>query len=362
MKHVSVSLKENSYKIIVGHNILPKIGNQIKSLKIGDDAVVITNPLIKKLYGNVLAKSLKKSRISVKFFCVLDTEKSKSQKVAFDVIQKIAQHDVKKKIFVIALGGGVVGDLAGFVASIYKRGIPCIQVPTTFLAQTDSAIGGKVAIDLPAGKNLVGAFYQPKLVFSDVALLKTLSQRQVKNGLAEAVKYGVIKDKDLFGYIKRNSKKLLLRDLSALSHVVLKCSRIKADVVSKDEKEKKGIRTILNFGHTVGHAIEAASSYDRYQHGEAISIGMRVAGSIACTMGIFSQKNLRLIEDLLSEIGLPEKIKNVNVASMIKTMAHDKKNISKKNRFVLPRKVGQVCVMEGISLPLIQKTIKSYCA
>ncbi|MDD3374772.1 MAG: 3-dehydroquinate synthase [Candidatus Omnitrophica bacterium] len=362
MKNVCVSLKENSYKIIVGHNILSKIGNQIKFLKIGDDAVIITNPLIKKLYGNALSKSLKKSKISAKFFCVPDTEKSKSQKVAFDVIQKIAQYDVKKKIFVIAFGGGVVGDLAGFVAALYKRGIPFIQVPTTFLAQVDSAIGGKVAIDLPAGKNLVGAFYQPKLVFSDVAVLKTLSQRQIRNGLAESVKYGVIKDKDLFVYISCNYKKLLSLDLPALSHVVLKCSHIKADVVSRDEKEKKGIRTILNFGHTIGHAIETVSSYDRYQHGEAVSIGMRAAGSIACAMGLFSQKDLDALESLLSQIGLPEKIKNVNVSSLMKIMVHDKKNISKKNRFVLPQKIGQVCVLEGVSLPLIQKTVKFYCA
>ncbi len=362
MESINVSLKENSYKVIVGHDILSKLGSQIKKLKVGDDAIVITNPLVKKLYGSALEKSLRIAKISVKFLCVADTEKSKSQASAFGLIEKIAKYDVKKKVFVVAFGGGVIGDLAGFVAAIYKRGIPCIQVPTTFLAQIDSAIGGKVAIDLSAGKNLVGAFYQPKLVFSDVILLKTLSQRQIRNGLAEAVKYGVIKDKELFDYIDCHYKKLLIADLAALSHVVSECSCIKAGVVSKDEKEKKGIRAILNFGHTVGHAIETASSYDRYQHGEAVSLGMRAAGAIACAIGIFKKGDLDKLENLLSNIGLPKNIKNVNMVRMLKSMAHDKKNISKKNRFVLPKRIGQVCILEGISLPLIRKVVNSYCS
>lgn len=344
---------------MVGSGILAKAGQYIRSLSLGTDAVVITNAYIKKLYGKRLAQSLEKSGLSVQIFEVADTEKSKSLSVASALLAKIAKYDTGKKIFVVAFGGGVVGDLAGYVAAIYKRGVSYVQVPTTFLAQIDSAIGGKVAVDLPSGKNLVGAFHQPKLVLSDVFLLKTLSKRQIRNGLAEAVKYGIIRDAALFFYIARCYKRLLKADTSALNRLVVSCSKIKADVVSRDEKETKGIRTILNFGHTVGHAIESASRYEDYQHGEAISLGMRVAADISVCLKMLNVKDAKRIDQLLSLIGLPQRIKNVSLSGILERMRRDKKNKSGKNRFVLAQKIGSVKVVQGIPEEIIRQAILS---
>ena len=362
MNEVKVNLKNNSYSIVVGSRILPKLGVRLRflpSLKGKTDAVVITNKNIARLHGKTVVAGLKRGGFSVKVFDVPDSEKSKSFKTTFELIKKIATHDVKRRIFIVALGGGVIGDLAGFIAAVYKRGVPYIQIPTTLLAQIDSAIGGKVAIDLPFGKNLVGAFYQPKLVWSDVSALFTLSQRQIRNGLAEAVKYGVIKDKKLFDYIEANYKGLLNQKADVFEKVIMRCSQIKADVVRVDEKETKGVRTILNFGHTVGHGIEAASSY-RIQHGEAVALGMRVVARISKELGLAGARDCVSLERLLDKIGLPSRIKGVNLSSILKAMQYDKKIISQKNRFVLLKKIGQVKVVEGVPVNVIRKAIKAY--
>ena len=287
-------------------------------------------------------------------------ETSKSAAHALRLIEQIAAYDVDKKIFIIALGGGVIGDLTGFVAAIYKRGVPYIQVPTTFLAQIDSAIGGKTAIDLKYGKNLVGAFYQPKLVFSDTKVLKTLTRRQIQNGLAEAIKYGVIYDAALFLYIERNYAKVLKCDSEALTHIVFRSSKIKAEVVCEDERETKGIRTILNFGHTAGHAVEAASRYGQYQHGEAVALGMRVAVDISSAQGLLKVADALRIKQLISDVGLPQKIERVKLKVILDLMRHDKKFVAGKNRFVLALQVGKVKVVEGIAIDVITKAIKSY--
>lgn len=357
---VKVNLKKDSYKIYIGRDTLSRLGRLLHALKIGQDAVIATNGYIKKLYGKSIASALRQSGFSVKIFEIPDTEKSKSAETIFKLIRAIAAYDVKRKVFLIAFGGGVVGDAAGFVAATYKRGIPYVQVPTTLLAQVDSAIGGKVAIDLAAGKNLVGAFYQPKMVLSDVSLLSSLDQRQIRNGLAEAVKYGVIRDAKLFEYLAKNYKKLLSCDSKALMEVVRRCSKIKADVVSADEKEEKGIRTILNFGHTAGHAIETAGRYHRYHHGEAIALGMRIAARISCRLGLFKEKDSLRLGDVLSRIGLPSKIKSARLADMIRAMTHDKKFKARKNRFVLPLKIGSVKVVEGIPAGIVKDAIKAY--
>jgi len=360
MKTIFVKIKDRGYPIIVGHGILPRLGHYAASLEIGSDAVIITNKAVKKLYGPDIARAFSKKKISVKFLEVPDGEKSKSQQIAFDLIGKIARYDVQKKIFIVALGGGVIGDLAGFVAAIYKRGVPLVQVPTTFLAQIDSAIGGKTAIDLSVAKNLVGAFYQPRLVVSDVATLTTLSLRQLRNGLAEAVKYGAIKDKALFAYLERYGDRLLLGNVPTLTHVVEICSAIKARIVEKDEKETRGLRTILNFGHTIGHGIETASTYGHYQHGEAVALGMRVAAAISSGIGLCSCADRERLEALLTQLGLPQQIQRVKPSAIINSMAHDKKNISKKNRFVLIKDIGSATVVQGISWDVVKEALQEY--
>ena len=358
-KVIQVPLSSSGYNIFIGSNELEKIGLYIKRLKIGKDAIVITNPNIQKLHGKYLALGLKAIGCSIKVFEVPEGEKSKSAKEAMKLVEKIAEYDVGKEIFVVAFGGGVVGDLAGYVAAIYKRGVPYIQVPTTLLAQIDSAIGGKVAIDLPVGKNLVGAFYQPKLVFSDISVLKTLSRRQMQNGFAEAIKYGIIRDVEFFNYILNNFEKAFLFDVKVLKEIVLNCSRIKVAVVLDDEKETKGIRTILNFGHTVGHAIETVGGFDRYHHGEAIALGMRVAAKISNKMLNLSLRDVEKINNILTVLGLPEKIDNIKTTDILKIMKHDKKFVGGKNRFVLVRSIGKVKVVDSIPKTIISEAIQS---
>jgi 3-dehydroquinate synthase len=320
---------------------------------------VITNKSVRDKYGVTLHKRLRESGFGVKFKLVPDTEKSKSINTAYSVIEDIAGYDKKRRLFIVALGGGVIGDLAGFIASIYKRGIPYIQVPTTLLAQVDSSIGGKTAIDLMQGKNLVGAFYQPRLVFSEVKFLKTLPQRQLKSGLAEVIKYGIIKDASFFGYIERKYGDILGLKDSALEFIVWRCSLIKAGIVERDEREVKGIRTILNFGHTIGHAIEAASGYTGYTHGEAIALGMLVGAEISVQLGMIDLLSMRRIENLIAKTGLPTTIRRLSLDRIIEAHYRDKKFIGGKSRFVLLRNIGTAVVRENIPPELIRNALRS---
>jgi 3-dehydroquinate synthase len=257
------------------------------------------------------------------------------------------------------LGGGVIGDLTGFAASIYKRGIPYIHIPTTLLAQVDSAIGGKTAIDLPVAKNLVGSFYQPKIVISDTSLLSSLSPRQIRNGLAECIKYAVIGDKKLFGYIENNYKKALAHDAKVLAHIILSCARIKSRIVGEDELDKKGKRIVLNLGHTIGHAIESASGYaERYDHGESIAIGMVCATCISSRMGLIKEDDGQRIIALIKKCGLPVKLKGLKISRIYGSLLHDKKFIHGTNRFVVPIGIGKVRIIHGIGKAIIIKSIK----
>ncbi|MFC1804754.1 3-dehydroquinate synthase [Candidatus Omnitrophota bacterium] len=358
MKTIRLNLKKRSYNIIVGSNLIARLGKHLKGLKLGQDAYIITNPAVKRLYGKKVRAALKKDGFSVRFKCVPDTEKSKSIKVVNAVIADLSQYDRKKKILIIALGGGVVGDLAGFVASIYKRGIDYIQIPTTLLAQVDSSIGGKTAVDLLEGKNLIGAFYQPRLVLSDVTLLSTLDKRQTRCGLSEVIKYGIIKDPVLFVYLEKNFRRILDHKRQPLEFIVSRCSRIKAGVVKMDEREEKGIRTILNFGHTIGHAIEKAAGFKGYNHGEAVAIGMLCAAEISQRLGLVSPGVKRRIEALIKAVGLPVKIKKLMLKSIIEAHYRDKKFRGARNRFVLITAIGRTKITEGVPLEVIKGILK----
>lgn len=359
MNIVKVNLKKRSYSIIIGSNVILGLGRYICELDIGNDAFVITNRFIKNKYGILLNNVLRKSGLGTKFRIIPDTEKSKSIEMASSVINDIMHYDKKRQIFILAFGGGVVGDLTGFIASIYKRGIPYIQVPTTLLAQVDSAIGGKTAIDLIQGKNLIGAFYQPRLVLSDIKILNTLSPRQLRSGLAEVTKYGVIKDAQLFNYLEKNYKDILDLKTTALDFIVTRCSFIKAKIVQLDEYEKKGLRTILNFGHTIGHAIEAAGGYKRYNHGEAIALGMLIANDISNKLGFLDDAVAKRIEDLIEISGLPCKIRGISIGDIIKAHYRDKKFIGPKNKFVLIKGIGQAIIKENIPIEIIKGVLKN---
>jgi 3-dehydroquinate synthase len=362
MTTIKVKLHKRSYDIIIGNNLLKQAGACLRKLKIGSDAYIITNPLIKKYYGEKLRASLAASGINPKFKTVPDREESKSLKTAHSVIEGLAKFDKKKTVFIVALGGGVVGDLAGFVASVYKRGIPYVQVPTTLLAQVDSSIGGKTAVDLTRGKNLIGAFYQPRLVLSDTAALKTLSKRQVLSGLAEIIKYGVIKDQALFSYLEKNARGIAAKNVRLLEHAVIRSSMIKAKIVSADEREEKGLRTILNFGHTIGHAIETAGGYKRHNHGEAIALGMLAACDIGLILGCTDKRAKARIAALIAKTGLPTKIKGIPLQKIIKAHYYDKKFSGAKNRFVIAETIGRVKVKQDIPLSVIKASLKERIA
>ena len=360
MKKIRINLKKRTYDILVCYNKINELGGLIKKLHIGTDAVIITNAAIKRLFGNKVKRSLVSNGFNVRFETVPDSEKAQSEKQCVKLLNTISRFDgTRKRVFIIALGGGVIGDLAGFIASIYKRGVPYIQIPTTLLAQVDSAIGGKVAIDLGAGKNLAGSFYQPRLVFSDISLLKSLKKQDLISGLAEIVKYGVIKKPRLFRFLEKNYSKILRRDKTSLQYIILNSSSIKAAVVEKDELDNKGIRVILNFGHTIGHAIEAAAHYSKtYTHGQAVALGMIAASHISEQLGLLDKGSRVRLERLIKKIGLPTSLKDISIDAIIMAQEHDKKFIHGKNRFVLPLKIGKVIVRENIPQSVIRNSIK----
>lgn len=357
MKTVTVKLGRRSYQVVTGARILPRLGGILKGLAIGSDAFVITNRLLKRRYGGALAQTMRQAGLGAHFRIIADTEKSKSMECATRVLKDLACFDRQKKVFIAAFGGGVAGDLSGFVASVYKRGIPYVQLPTTLLAQIDSAIGGKTAVDLTQAKNLVGAFYQPRLVLSDITLLKTLPPRQIRSGLAEAIKYAVIRDPALFAFLEKNYKAILALKEKPLEHLVWRCSSIKAAIVSSDEREEKGIRTILNFGHTAGHALEAASGYGRYSHGEAVALGMLVATDISRELGLLPDKEASRIEGLIKATGLPTRIQSLPVAKVIRSYYRDKKFSGARNRLVLVRRIGKTEIVQGVPLETVRRAI-----
>ncbi|MCG2710911.1 MAG: 3-dehydroquinate synthase [Candidatus Omnitrophica bacterium] len=362
MHQIKVSLNNRSYPIIIADDNFEALAKKLVQLRLGTDAVIITNTRVRRLYARELQNALNTLNISAHIFNVPDSEKSKSISEYVKIISKISAMDTKKRLFLIALGGGVVGDLTGFIAATYKRGIPYIQIPTTLLAQVDSAIGGKTALDLPSGKNLIGAFYQPKLVYSNINLIKSLPSRQIRCGLAEVVKYGIIVDTKLFGYIEKNYKKILDLDNSSLGYIINASSLIKAKIVENDERETTGLRTILNFGHTIGHSLETAAGYSNLDHGEAISIGMVCSAEIAHAMGILPADELKRIIKIMKILNLPQEAKKVDIKAVLGAFLRDKKFINGHIRMVLPSRIGHVFVTENIPYNLIKKVIKKRMA
>jgi 3-dehydroquinate synthase len=352
-----VNLGKRSYQIVIGENILDQLGGYLKRLNIGTDAFILTNVFLKNRYGAKLSEVLSTHGFGSHFKLVIDSEKAKSIEIASRVIKSLAKFDQKKKVFIIAFGGGVLGDLAGFVASVYKRGINYLQIPTTLLAQVDSAIGGKTALDLDLGKNLVGAFYQPRLVFSELTFLKSLDLMQLRCGMAEVIKYAVIKDRQLFSFLENNYQKVMRKDLAILEVIINACSRIKANIVAADEKETLGLRSILNFGHTLGHAIEAAGGYRGYTHGQAVSLGMVVAVDLSKKLGLIDAKLAERICNLIKLYGLPMKIKGLSVDKIIQAHYYDKKFSGRENKFILISGIGKPKIVRNIKLDLITQAV-----
>jgi len=360
MKTVTVHLGQRSYNVYIGKGVSKKVPTLLGFCAPDIPIFVVTNRKINRLYGAKIKRILKKKSKNVHLFEVPDSEKAKSFPVYVKTVKKLAYFARKTKPLVIAFGGGVVGDLAGFVASAYRRGVPYINIPTTILSQVDSAIGGKVAIDIKEAKNILGDFYQPKAVFCDPQFLLTLPGKEVRNGLAEVVKYGIIKDRTFFSFLEKNLKKILKLDRRALDHIVFKCCSIKARVVEKDEFDTKDVRAILNFGHTLGHAIEAASSYTRsIGHGEAVAKGMIMASYIALKRKILKKEDFEKIYLLIKRVALKKSMKHLRKKSILKALSYDKKFIHGVNRFILPERIGSVKIVDKIPQSLIEEAIEA---
>lgn len=356
MKDVKVALDKRGYSILIEPDILKKSGEIISKLGLGKKIAVITNPLVGGYYSSCLKKSLKQAGFNPKFIEVPDGEEYKSLEWAENLYNQLLDFKMDRQCAVISLGGGVIGDLAGFVAATFMRGISFIQIPTTLLAQVDSSIGGKVGVNLKRGKNLVGAFYQPKVIIIDPLVLKTLNKRELKCGMAEVIKYGVIKDKNLFAYLEANVNQIMNLELQALIHIIAVSCQIKANVVKIDEKEA-GLRAILNFGHTIGHAIESLTGYQRYHHGEAVSIGMLAAARIAYVKGMISLKSVSCLERLIQCIGLPTTCPDLSSTEIWDAIRLDKKTIADKIRFILPKAIGRVIIDDSITEDLVAQVL-----
>jgi 3-dehydroquinate synthase len=346
---VLVDLAERGYDIEIGAGNLAKAGKFLTDRVKASHVVVITDDNVHKPYALRVAESLGEQEVEVDVIVVDPGEMSKSLDVAAGLWQGLLELGADRKTVVAAVGGGVVGDLAGFIAATYVRGLPFFQVPTTLLAQVDSSVGGKVGIDLPEAKNMVGAFLQPLGVLIDTATLATLPANEYSAGLAEVVKYGVILDARFFRYLETHAAALMDRASDALIHVVARCCRLKADVVEKDERELSGLRAALNFGHTFGHAFESLSGYGALLHGEAVAIGMVCAARLARRLGRVDAQFADRIGRLLQTFGLPTETPKLDPEEVMSAMLHDKKVQHGQLRFVLPDRLGHVELVGDIN-------------
>jgi len=341
MRTLTVNLGDRSYPIYVGAGIMERAGEFLKQAGLGGKVAVVTNPTVAQLYLDPIHEALTKAEFQVTPVLLPDGEEHKNLKSLATIYDHLISERFERKSCVLALGGGVIGDLAGFAAATYLRGVPYVQVPTTLLAHVDSSVGGKTGVNHENGKNLIGAFYQPKLVLIDVAVLKTLPRRELVAGLAEVIKYGIIHDPDLFHLLEQKVGKLIDLDRELLAQVIATCCAIKARVVEADEREDD-FRAVLNFGHTIGHALEAVTGYRHFLHGEAVGVGMVKAAALSARQGFCDQASFKRMTELVKKAGLPADIPtDVSPQSLIAAMEVDKKVAGGMVRFVMCEGIGK---------------------
>ncbi len=360
MKTLTVRSSRGYYKICVGRDFLARSGTLVAGVfEPRAKLMIVSQKNLVSCFRPLIA-SLKQKGFEVSTHMLPRGEIAKSERELFRLSHALLANGFERKDGIVAVGGGVVSDLAGFTAAVYLRGIRYVNVATTLLAQVDSAIGGKTAIDLKEGKNLMGAFHPSALVIADVAVLKSLPTRELCASLGEVVKYGVIRSPELFDLLEKKGKAVLRKDLAVLEKIVTIAAGIKAEVVSRDEFETKGERMILNYGHTFGHGVEGALRYGRVVHGEAVAIGMMMAAQLAVALGRCSQEFVWRQMKLIVALKLPVSIKNfgLKTATILKVMMCDKKKKGGSLRFILPCRVGQVSVEKNIPLPLVRKVIQ----
>lgn len=353
---VNVSLGRDSYKIHIGEGLLEESAELIRPFCPNDKVAIVTNQTIDELYSSKLCSSLEAAGITFNILTVGDGEQFKSLETASILYDLLIESKMSRYDPIIVLGGGVVGDLGGFAAATFMRGLPFIQIPTTLLAQVDSSVGGKVAVNHPKAKNFIGCFYQPKLVITDVTTLKTLPERELKAGLAEAIKCGFLDGEVFLSYLESHMSDALNLDMDKLVQIVVRCCQMKAGVVEKDEKDQ-GLRAILNYGHTIGHAIEAVSEYKQYLHGEAIAVGMICAAEIANRMDFIPAELVKRHQRIIKETGLPTRIKDVDMKAIVERIELDKKACGEANNFVLLKGVGKP-VLTDVSLDIVKDILK----
>ncbi|MEK6983297.1 MAG: 3-dehydroquinate synthase [Nanoarchaeota archaeon] len=361
MDTVGVNLRKEldySYDILIGEGLLDNLAEELIQKPMANVYAIITDSAIEKIYGEKILKKFQTKKIHAHLIAFTAGEESKNRKTKEEIENKMLMLSMGRDTCIIALGGGVVGDLAGFVAATYMRGIPYIQVPTTLLAMVDSSIGGKAAVDTKHAKNAIGAFYQPKKVIIDLNFLKTLPKKELINGLAELIKHALIKDKDFFHFIEKNIDKILNYDLEILKLAVKRSCEIKTGVVEEDEKEK-GLRRILNYGHTIGHAIETALNY-KISHGEAIAIGMSYAAKLSAKMGFLHEGSMIRQNNLLQYIGLPHKLSHhkLKPKKILDCIHYDKKIMDGRINFVLLESIGDAFISNEVSLEDIKAILE----
>jgi 3-dehydroquinate synthase len=350
MSKVRIRSNAGPYDVYCGAGILKRAGTLAASLPHASAIFVLSSPHVWESWGRSITKILRRSAKSLRITTILfdDSESAKDLQTIELIVRELSRVGADRRAVIVAVGGGVVGDVAGFAAASYLRGVRLVHIPTTLVAQVDSAIGGKTGVNLPEGKNLVGAFYPPKIVVTDPAVLATLPHREYRSGLYEVIKYGVIADPELFNFLERRMLALLRRDAAALGWVVTRCIRIKADVVMRDEHEG-GLREILNFGHTLGHGFEAATAYKRFLHGEAIGWGMYAATLFALATERLSEAAAVRIIRLIASVGPLPSLAGIRASALRKLLNADKKTRAGRVRWVLPSRIGKV--EWGIELP-----------
>jgi 3-dehydroquinate synthase len=351
---VPVSLGNRSYNIIIQEDLLREAGSCMQQAGLSGRVGVVTNPKIGKLYGKRLAQSLKKSGFASTVITIPEGEQAKSLKWASKILDELVSGRFERNDVLLALGGGVIGDITGFAASIYLRGMPFVQMATTLIAQVDSSVGGKTGVNHPSGKNLIGSFYQPRLVMMDTATLRTLPKREWVAGLAEVIKYGMIADRSFFEYLERHMSAILRMETEPVQFLVRRCCEIKASVVEADERES-GLRRILNYGHTIGHALESLGKYKHLIHGEAIGIGMVHEAALSHNLEYCSEEVVHRQRALVRRAGLPDQLPSHKISDLWGAMQHDKKVVKGQVHCVFPRDIGRVEV-----LPLARSAVTAW--
>ena len=351
-----VTTATESYPILVGWGLLDSLGQKMKDLGLEGKAYIISDDQVFPHYGNHAKASLENAGFTVDSLVVPHGETSKSMAIAMRIYDFLVLHRAERSHIIVALGGGVIGDLAGFIAATFLRGIPFVQVPTSLMAMVDSSIGGKVAINHPEGKNLIGAFYQPRLVLSDVGTLSTLSKREFTSGWAEVIKHGLIRDADYFNFLEQNVDKLINLEKEATTEAIRRSAIIKANVVSEDEKEA-GLRTILNYGHTIAHGLETATTYQQMLHGEAVAIGMLGAARIAERIDLLNSDTVQRQGVLLQRFGLPVAYPRADSHAILRAIELDKKVQGKAVRWVLLNEIGKTIIRKDIPSDLVSDVV-----